>query len=136
MGVGATHIDHVVIRSTDSAATASHFADLLGVPVRRTMTRPGTGAHLAFMKLREVILEFAGPGEPQPGEPRAALAGIVLCVQDIDAAVQRLRELGYPVGEPHPAVQPGAMIATVKGGTHGVPFALIQYGAIPAEEES
>jgi len=136
MGVGATHIDHVVIRSSDSAATAAHFERLLGVPIRRTMTRPGTGAHLAFMKLREVILEFAGPGQPEAGEPRAQLAGIVLCVRDIHEAVRSLRELGYPVGEPHPAVQPGAMIATVKGGTHGVPFALIQYGAIPEKEES
>lgn len=133
MSVGATHIDHVVIRSSDSAATANHFSRLLDVPVRRTMTRPGTGALLAFMKVGEVILEFAGPPEPSPGEVRAELGGFVLCVRDIRAAAERLRAFGYPVSDPKPAVQPGALIATVRGGIHGVPLALIQYGALPAQ---
>ncbi len=131
MSIGATHIDHIVIRSSDSAATAAHFSRLLGAPIRRTMTRPGSGAHLEFMKFGEVILEFAGPPQPGEGEPRAELAGFVLCVHDIHSAVERLRACGYPVGDPKPAVQPGALIATVRGGTHGVPFAIMQYGAIP-----
>jgi len=131
MSIGATHIDHVVIRSSDAAATAAHFSRLLDAPIRRRMTRPGTGAHLEFMKFGEIILEFAGPPQPAEGEPRAELAGFVLCVRDIHAAVRRLRELGYSVGDPKPAGQPGAAIATVRSGTHGVPFAIMQYGVYP-----
>jgi predicted enzyme related to lactoylglutathione lyase len=136
-GIGATHIDHIVISSNDSAATAQLFADNLGIEIRRTMSRPGTRAHLEFAKLQEVVLEFAGPGEVQPyDEVKARLWGIVFAVEEIDAAVAHLRALGHTVTDPGPAVQPGAKIATVKDGTSGVPFALIQYNAIPTTKIS
>ncbi|GIW13055.1 MAG: hypothetical protein KatS3mg062_0494 [Tepidiforma sp.] len=131
-GIGATHIDHIVISSNNAAVVAETFQRNLGLEIKRTMTRPGTGAQLAFAKLQEVVLEFAGPPQPDPSaEVKARLWGLVLTVTDIAAAVERLRTLGYDVGEPKPAVQPGALIATVKSGTCGVPFALIQYNAIP-----
>ena len=133
MSIGATHIDHIVIASNDSAATARLFAENLGLEIKRVMSRPGTGAHMEFAKLQEVVLEFAGPGQPKEGEePKARLGGFVLCVDNIDAAVAALRAKGVDVGDPHPAVQPGAKIAGIRAGTHGVPLALIQYNAIPA----
>lgn len=135
MGIGATHIDHIVISSNDSATVAQTFADNLGIEIKRKMIRPGTNAQLAFAKLQEVILEFAGPPEVKPGEEvKARLWGMVLAVEDIEAAVADLRGKGYTVTDPSKAVQPGAKIATVKGGTSGVPFALIQYNAIPVED--
>lgn len=135
MGIGATHIDHIVISSNDSGTVAQTFADNLGIEIKRKMIRPGTSAQLAFAKLQEVILEFAGPPEVKPGEEvKARLWGLVLAVEDIEAAVASLREKGYAVSDPSKAVQPGAKIATVKGGTSGVPFAVIQYNAIPVEE--
>jgi predicted enzyme related to lactoylglutathione lyase len=94
------------------------------------MTRPGTNAHLEFAKLVDVVLEFGGPPEPKAGPLEARIWGMVFTVADIDATVARLRENGYPVTEPKPAVQPGARIAMVKEGTGGVPFALIQYNAL------
>lgn len=135
MGIGATQIDHIVISSNDSAATAKLFSENYGIEIKRVMSRPGTGAHLEFAKLDEIVLEFAGPGEVKPyDEVKARIGGVVLTVQDIDAAVGRLRGLGYDVTDPRAAVQPGAKIAAVKAGTHGVPFAMIQYNAIPVEE--
>ncbi|MGH7754519.1 MAG: VOC family protein [Gemmatimonadales bacterium] len=137
MGVKATHIDHIVISSNDSAATAKLFADNLGIDIKRTMSRPGTRAHLEFAKLQEVVIEFAGPGDVQPyDEVKARLWGIVFAVEDIEVAVAHLRALGHNVTDPSPAVQPGAKIATVKDGTSGVPFALIQYNAIPIATDS
>ncbi len=134
MGIGATQIDHIVIASNDSAATAKLFAENLGIEIKRVMSRPGTGAHLEFAKLDEIVLEFAGPGEVKPyDEVKARFGGLVLTVEDIDAAVAHLRGLGYDVSDARPAVQPGARISAVKAGTHGVPFALIQYNAIPVE---
>ncbi len=133
-GIGATHIDHIVISSNDSGTVAQTFADNLGIEIKRKMIRPGTAAQLAFAKLQEVVLEFAGPPRVNPDEEvKARLWGMVLAVKDIDEAVARLRGLGYPVSDPRPAVQPGAKIATVKDGTSGVPFAVIQYNAIPPE---
>jgi len=135
MGVGAQNIDHIVISSNDSAATATHFSETFGFPVKRTMSRPGSRAHLEFMKLDEVILEFAGPGEVQPyDEVKARLGGFVLAVEDIEKAIAACRAAGFECGEPHPAVQPGAKIASVKAGTCGVPLAFIQYNALPVEE--
>jgi hypothetical protein len=55
---------------------------------------------------------------------------MVFTVANIDATIAHLRDNGYPVTEPKPAVQPGAKIAMVKEGTGGVPFALIQYNAL------
>lgn len=135
MAVGATHIDHIVISSNDSATVAQTFADNLGIEIKRKMIRPGTNAQLAFAKLQEVILEFAGPPEVKPGEEvKAKLWGMVVAVDDIEAAVADLRGKGYTCTDPSKAVQPGAKISTIKGGTSGVPFALIQYNAIPVEE--
>ncbi len=137
MSIGATHIDHIVLSSNDSAATAKLFADNFGIEIKRTMSRPGTRAHLEFAKLQEVILEFAGPGEVQPyDEVKARLSGFVLAVPDIDLAVSELRSKGVDVGDPHPAVQPGAKFAAIKSGTNGVPLALIQYNALPVEENA
>lgn len=134
MGIGATHIDHIVISSNNSGATAQLFADNLGIEIKRKMIRPGTSAQLAFAKLQEVVLEFAGPPQVDPdAEVKARLWGLVLAVEDIEAAVASLREQGYTCSDPSKAVQPGAKIATVKGGTSGVPFAVIQYNALPIE---
>jgi hypothetical protein len=41
---------------------------------------------------------------------------------------------GIEAGHPHPAVQPGAVFATVKSGTHGMPLGFIQCSAVPAED--
>ena len=137
MAIGATHIDHIVISSNNSGAVAQTFADNLGIEIKRKMIRPGTSAQLAFAKLREVVLEFAGPPQVNPDEEvKAKLWGMVLAVEDIDAAVADLRSKGYTVGDPTKAVQPGAKIATVKGGTSCVPFAMIQYNALPIEGAS
>jgi predicted enzyme related to lactoylglutathione lyase len=137
VSIGATHIDHIVVSSNDSGATAKLFAENFGIDIKRTMSRPGTRAHLEFAKLQEVVLEFAGPGEVQPhDEVKARLSGFVLAVPDIDAAVAELRAKGVDVGEPHAAVQPGAKFAAIRSGTNGVPLALIQYNALPVEEKA
>lgn len=123
----AHNIDHVVISSNDSAATARWFEDELGLEMKRTMVRPGTGAQLQFARLSDMVLEFAGPPEPRPGPLQARYWGLVVRVTTLNSVLARLRAAGMEVTEPRAAVQPGATIATVKGGTAGVPFALIEY---------
>jgi len=122
------NIDHIVIASGDSGSTAAAFESTINLEIKRKMIRPGTNAQLAFAKLGEVILEFAGPPEPRPGPVTARYWGMVFNVRDLDGLVERVREAGLPCTDPKPAVQPGARIATVKDGTGGVPIALIEYG--------
>lgn len=124
-------LDHLVVGSGDSGRAAEHFASALGLEIKRKMIRPGTSAQLAFGKLYDVVIEFAGPPEPRPGALEAKFFGIVFTVKAMTEVVADLRAAGFEVSEPKAAVQPGAVIATVKGGTGGVPFALIQYNAIP-----
>ncbi len=125
-------IDHLVIGSGNSGAVAEHFATAFGLEIKRKMIRPGTSAQLAFGKLHDVVIEFAGPPEPKAGPVEANFWGLVLTVKEIEAVVASIRAAGYDCGEPKPAVQPGAKIATIKGNTGGVPLAIIQYNAIPA----
>jgi methylmalonyl-CoA epimerase len=128
------YIDHIVVSSNDSAATAKLFSGNFGIEIKRAMVRPGTGAHLEFAKLNEVILEFAGPGTVLPSdEIKAKLGGVVLAVPDIEATVASIRAAGFSIGEHHPAVQPGALFTGMKGGTNGVPFGFIQYNALPVQ---
>jgi len=132
-GVGATHIDHVVVSSNDAAATAKLFTENYGIEIKRVMSRPGTGAHMEFAKLREVILEFAGPGEPNAADGvKASLGGVVLAVKDMDQAISAIRAAGFEAEDAHPAVQPGAVFAAVTSGSHGMPFGFIQYNAAGA----
>lgn len=121
------NIDHIVIASGDSGSTAAAFESTISLEIRRKMIRPGTNAQLAFAKLGEVIIEFAGPPEPRPGPVTARYWGLAFNVRNLDGLVERVREAGLPGGDPKPAVQPGARIASVKGGTGGVPVALMEY---------
>jgi len=123
------NIDHIVVASGDSGNTAAAFEAKLGLEIKRTMIRPGTNAQLAFMKLGEVIIEFAGPPTPQDGPITARYWGIVFNVRNLDAVLARAREAGLPTGEPKAAVQPGARIVSIKDGTGGVPVAFIEYAA-------
>ncbi len=127
-------IDHLVIGSGNSGAVADHFAANLGLEIKRKMIRPGTSAQLAFGKLHDVVLEFAGPPGPKDGPVEAKFWGLVLTVKDIDAVVASIRAAGYDCSDTRPAVQPGAKIATVKANTGGVPLAIIQYNAIQQDE--
>ena len=68
--------------------------------------------------------------EPDDDDIKARLGGIVLAVDDMDGAIAHLRD----AGDPHPAVQPGAVFAAIKSGTHGMPLGLIQYNAIPQKD--
>lgn len=122
------NIDHVVVSSNDSGACAAHFEAKLNLEIKRKMIRPGTNAQLAFGKLVDVILEFAGPPEPRPGELRAKYWGAVYNVSNIEGVLERCRAAGLDAADPKPAVQPGARIATVRNGTGGVPTAFIEYG--------
>ncbi|MFN0096134.1 MAG: VOC family protein [Dehalococcoidia bacterium] len=122
-------IDHVVISSGDSGRCAAHFEERYGLEIKRKMIRPGTSAQLAFAKLGDVILEFAGPPEAKEGPLEAKFWGMVYAVDDIQAAIASVRAAGFEANEPKPAVQPTAVIASVRAPTGGVPTAIIQYNA-------
>lgn len=114
--LGATAVDHVVVRAGDVVATVAG----LGLEARGVTTRDGRT--YAFVPLGTALLEVVGPAEPDPTP--AVFWGLALTVADLDAAVAHL---GPACGRPRDALQPGRRIATVRHEALGlgVPTALL-----------
>jgi methylmalonyl-CoA/ethylmalonyl-CoA epimerase len=123
-----TRIDHVVLRVPSVAETSRRLDQWLGVPTKRTMER-GQQA-FAFMRPGDVVIEVIGPedgGEPGSGR----VAGLAFEVTGIDALAEGLKAAGYPVGEPHPALQGGRIVSVHPSGACGVPVAFIDFTGSP-----
>jgi methylmalonyl-CoA/ethylmalonyl-CoA epimerase len=123
-----TRIDHVVLRVPGVAAVSDHFAEWFGVPTKRTMER-GEQA-FAFMRPGDVVIEVIGPrsgGDPGSGR----IAGLAFEVRGIDALADQVRAKGYPIGEPHPALQGGRIVSVHQRGACGVPVAFIDFTGSP-----
>jgi methylmalonyl-CoA epimerase len=121
-------IDHVVLRVPSVAAVSERFESWFGVPTKRTMER-GEQA-FAFMRPGDVVIEVIGPksgGEPGSGR----IAGLAFEVRDIDSLTDDVRARGYPIGEPHPALQGGRIVSVHMTGTCGVPVAFIDFAGSP-----
>ena len=106
--LGAVAVDHVVARTPDLERTLGALQDA-GLELRRTRDA-GPDARQGFFNLGTAILEVAGPREPQ-GDGPASFWGVVLVVEDLDAAAARL---GDVAGTPRDAVQPGRRILTIR----------------------
>lgn len=123
-----TRIDHVVLRVPSVTEASDHFAEWLGVPTKRTMER-GEQA-FAFMRPGDVVIEVIGP--KSGGEPRSGrVAGLAFEVQGIDDLTERVKSKGYPIGEPHPALQGGRIVSIHHSGACGVPVAFIDFAGSP-----
>ena len=106
MGIGATHINHIVISSNDSSTVAlSLFAEPLGNTKSRPKDVPPRDRRPPqFAKLHEVVLEFGGPPQFTPGEEvKAKLWGFVLagCGTPRQAVDTLRHQLRYP--DPRPS---------------------------------
>lgn len=119
-----TRIDHVVLRVPDAQAVCSRFEAYFGVPTKRSFER---GPMLfAFLRPGDVIIEVIGPkdgGDPDSGR----IAGLAFEVKGIDDLAASLKEKGYPVGEPHAALQGGRIVSVHHSGACGVPVAFIDF---------
>ncbi len=118
-----TRIDHVVLRVPSVDSTCSRFQEWFGVATKRTFERGST--QFAFMRPGDVVIEVIGPREK--GEASGRIAGLAFEVQGIDELAASLKEKGYPVGEPHPALQGGRIVSVHHSGACGVPVAFIDF---------
>jgi methylmalonyl-CoA/ethylmalonyl-CoA epimerase len=123
-----TRIDHAVLRVPDSAAVSQRMREWFDVETKRTFERGGHTFN--FMRPGDAIIEVIGPtpgGEPGSGR----LAGLAFEVNGIDELAASLKEAGYPVGEPHPALQGGRIVSVHHSGACGVPVAFIDFAGSP-----
>lgn len=103
---GATHIDHVVLMTSNLART-QHSLVAAGMTLRRT--REAGSRHQCFYRLGEVILEVVGDPASQLDEP-AILWGLICTVSDLKATATAIPN---KLGRPKPAVQASREIAIV-----------------------
>ena len=135
-------IDHVVLRVPYVSLTSKRFREWFGVETKRTVDRgPVT---FAFMRPGEVVIEVIGPKDPSaalragptvqsehsaPGSGR--VAGLALEVTEIERLTESLKQKGYPIGDPHPALQGGTIVSVHPTGACGVPLAFIDFTGSP-----
>jgi methylmalonyl-CoA epimerase len=127
-GGPVARIDHVVLRVPSVDETSRKFGEWLSVPTKRTMER-GSQA-FAFLRPGDVIVELIGPADGgEAGSGR--VAGLAFAVEGIDGLAEELRAKGYPVGEPHPALQGGRIASVHPSNACGVPVAFIDFAGSP-----
>jgi hypothetical protein len=88
------------------------------------------GHSFAFMRPGDAVIEVIGPtpgGEPGSGR----IAGLAFEVNGIDELTASLKAAGYPIGEPHPALQGGRIVSVHHSGACGVPVAFIDFAGSP-----
>jgi hypothetical protein len=116
---GISSIDHVVVRSGDCDRTVAAF-ETAGLEVRggRSTTSYGSPMRQVFLWAGDVIVELVGPGEGEPttDEP-TSIFGLALVSPDIDATAAALGPL---LGTAKEAVQPGRLIAGLRGKEVGI----------------
>ncbi len=119
-----TRIDHVVLHVPSVDAACKRFEEYFGVPTKRRIERGPRS--FAFLRPGDLIIEVIGPndgGDPESGR----IAGLAFEVKGIDELAESLKEKGYPVGEPHAALQGGRIVSVHHSGACGVPVAFIDF---------
>lgn len=114
---GVTHIDHVVLLSSDLGRTLAALGRIGLEPRReRDGELAGSPVRQVFYRLGSVILEVVGsPGSAAEGPSR--IWGLTHAVADVDATAAYLGERTGPVKD---AVQPGRRITTLRNREIGI----------------
>ena len=101
-----------------------------GVETKRTFERGET--RFSFLRPGDVVLELIGPSAPAgTGLMTGFIAGLAFECVGIDTLAAELKAKGYPVGEPHPALQGGRIVSVHADGACGVPVAFIDFTESP-----
>jgi hypothetical protein len=118
--LGATAVDHVVVRTSSLERTCGEIERVTGEPLKRV--REAGPVRQGFHRLGPVIVEVVE--SPDETAEHASFWGFVLVVDDLDAVAARFGP--EVVGAPRPAVQPGRSIASfTRAAGLGLPLALM-----------
>lgn len=121
-------IDHAVLRVPDAGSIADRFGEWFGIETKRKMER-GPSV-FAFLRPGDVIIEVIS-GKEADESASGTLAGLAFEVTEIDRLTALLKQKGYPIGDPHPALQGGRIVSVHPTGACGVPLAFIDFTDSP-----
>ncbi len=120
--LGASGLDHVVVMTHDLDRTTGAIADATDNELKRIREVGAMRQGFHRMGRGGLIVEVVE--RPEVPEGPAKFWGIVLNVDDLDAACERIG--GDRISAPKDAVQPGRRIATIEKGVGlGLPVALM-----------
>lgn len=120
--LGAAGLDHVVVMTHDLERTTGAIEDVTGCELKR-VREVGT-MRQGFHRISRGGLIVEVVERPEIEEGPASFWGLVLNVDDLDAAYERIGA-GW-ISEPKDAVQPGRRIATLSADVGlGLPVALM-----------
>ncbi len=127
---GCTRIDHLVITSSDGAATAEAF-EHAGWRLRRVRDADNYSVPMQqrFFRAGEVILELIAPTQPSRRRP-TQLYGLALIAPDLDETV---KFFGGGCNPAKDAVQPGRRIATLRTRDYDMSVAVAFISPPPTE---
>ena len=124
--IGASGLDHVVVMTPDLDRTSSAVEAVTGFERKRVRSVDGPGGvmYQGFHRIGRGGLIVEIVQRPEADEGPAAFWGVVLNVDDLDAACAHIGS--DLIGDAQDAVQPGRRIATVRREAGlGLPVALM-----------
>jgi catechol 2,3-dioxygenase-like lactoylglutathione lyase family enzyme len=125
-----TAMDHVVIATADPERAAALYGARLGLDMALDRSHPDWG-RLMFFRCGDLIVEVVQRlGKDSAAEgAQDRIWGVSWRVADIEATRARLAAAGVEVSEVRAGRKPGTRVATVRGGTCGVPTLLVEPAA-------
>ncbi len=126
-------LDHVTILTDDVDAAGEAWERNLGLKEERRLERPaGRDIVLSLLPIGDAFLELLQPlgsadaYQQELQEKGEGMSAIAIEVEDLDSALDQLRQSGAKVSDPD-AVSPNIRMARVSpGSTHGVTIRLIE----------
>ncbi len=107
-------IDHVVIFSDDLAGALALWRDAFGIRERWRREFPESGTVNVGLRIGGVTLELVAPRGGEPGTRGERAWGLAYDVEDVDAAVARIRSASGTVSDARPGLAPGTRVCTMK----------------------
>jgi catechol 2,3-dioxygenase-like lactoylglutathione lyase family enzyme len=120
-----TALDHVVVSTADPERAAALYGARLGLDMALDRSHPDWG-RLMFFRCGDLIVEVVHRPDVNADPAHDKLWGLSWRVADIDAARARLASAGIDVSEVRTGRKPGTRVATVRGGTCGIPTLLVE----------
>jgi hypothetical protein len=128
-GDSITGLDHVVIRSDSTEATAFLLAAQLGLDMRMDMSREEWDSRLSFFRCGDLIVEVFQSLSCDGDTAKDSFYGLSWRIPDADAVHVRLTGHGIDVSDIRQGRRPGTRVMSLRSHTAGVATLLLEHSS-------